>query len=67
VVRVSDHGGDREIPEAVTPDIEAKLAGEQTPRGWGLFLIEQMVDEVNNSRENGSHIVELVMNREGEA
>jgi anti-sigma regulatory factor (Ser/Thr protein kinase) len=67
VVRVTDHGGDKDIPEAVTPDIEAKLAGEQTPRGWGLFLIEQMVDQVNRARENGSHIVELVMNREGEA
>ncbi len=67
VVRVTDHGGDKEIPEAATPDIEAKLAGEQTPRGWGLFLIGEMVDEVNRVRENGSRVVELVMNREGEA
>jgi serine phosphatase RsbU (regulator of sigma subunit)/anti-sigma regulatory factor (Ser/Thr protein kinase) len=66
-VRITDQGGDKEIPEAVTPDIEAKLAGEQTPRGWGLFLIAEMVDEVNRVRENGSHVVELVMNREGEA
>jgi anti-sigma regulatory factor (Ser/Thr protein kinase) len=66
VVRVTDRGGDKEIPEAATPDIEAKLAGEQTPRGWGLFLIGQMVDEVNRVRENGSHVVELIMNREGE-
>ena len=27
------------------PDLEAKLAGLQTPRGWGLFLIGNMVDE----------------------
>lgn len=67
VVRVTDHGGDKEIPEAATPDIEAKLAGEQTPRGWGLFLVGQMVDEVNRAQENGSRVVELVMNREGEA
>ncbi len=66
VVRVTDHGGDKDIPEAATPDIEAKLAGEQTPRGWGLFLIGQMVDEVKRARENGSHIVELIMNREGD-
>lgn len=66
-VRVADNGGDKDIPEAATPDLEAKVAGEQTPRGWGLFLIEQMVDEVNTARENGHHIVELVMNREGEA
>jgi anti-sigma regulatory factor (Ser/Thr protein kinase) len=66
-VKVTDQGGEREIPEAITPDLEAKLSGEQTPRGWGLFLISQMVDEVNTARENGHHIVELVMSREGDA
>jgi len=66
-VRVVDNGGDKDIPHAVTPDLEAKIAGDQTPRGWGLFLIEQMVDEVSTARENGHHIVELVMNREGGA
>jgi anti-sigma regulatory factor (Ser/Thr protein kinase) len=64
-VLVTDRGGDKVIPEAAVPDIEAKLAGEQTPRGWGLFLIEQMVDEVKTTSENGMHTVELVMNREG--
>lgn len=67
MVRVVDDGGDKEIPDAVAPDLEAKIAGDQTPRGWGLFLVEQMVDEVSTARENGHHIVELVMNREGEA
>jgi anti-sigma regulatory factor (Ser/Thr protein kinase) len=65
-VTVTDHGGDKEAPEAAMPDIEAKLAGEQSPRGWGLFLISQMVDEVTSARENGHHIVELVMSREGD-
>jgi anti-sigma regulatory factor (Ser/Thr protein kinase) len=65
LVRVTDQGGHRYIPEAELPDIEAKLAGEQTPRGWGLFLIEQMVDEVRSSSDGGSHTVELVMRREG--
>jgi serine phosphatase RsbU (regulator of sigma subunit)/anti-sigma regulatory factor (Ser/Thr protein kinase) len=65
-VRVSDQGGDTEIPDAETPDIEAKLAGEQTPRGWGLFLVAEMVDEVRRSTDNGAHVVELVINREGD-
>jgi anti-sigma regulatory factor (Ser/Thr protein kinase) len=64
-VRVTDRGGGRPIPEAMTPDLEAKLAGEQTPRGWGLFLIEQMVDDVRSTREGGAHTIELIMNREG--
>ena len=47
-VRVADMGLGGEVPlgTAEIPDIEAKLAGEQKPRGWGLFLIEAMVDEV---------------------
>jgi anti-sigma regulatory factor (Ser/Thr protein kinase) len=64
-VRVTDHGGDNPIPEAETPDIEAKLAGTQTPRGWGLFLVGQMVDEVRTAAENGFHTVELVVNKQG--
>ncbi|HSG78823.1 MAG TPA: SpoIIE family protein phosphatase [Acidimicrobiia bacterium] len=64
VVRITDWGGDAEIPDAEEPDIEAKLAGEQRPRGWGLFLIERMVDEMRTSTDDGRHTVELVMNRE---
>ncbi|MDQ1329389.1 MAG: serine/threonine-protein kinase RsbW [Candidatus Poribacteria bacterium] len=28
------------------PDIDAKIAGKQTVRGWGLFLIQSLMDEV---------------------
>ena len=47
------------------PDLEAKLAGLQKPRGWGLFLIENMVDELRVSDADGRHTVELVLNLEG--
>lgn len=63
IVRVSDRGGNKEIPEATTPDIEAKLAGEQTPRGWGLFLVEEMVDDVRIERDGQVHTIEFVINR----
>jgi anti-sigma regulatory factor (Ser/Thr protein kinase) len=39
-VQVSDLGGVTKLPEAEVPDLEAKLAGRQKPRGWGLFLIQ---------------------------
>ncbi len=45
-VEVFDQGGATELDESAAPDLEAKLAGEQSPRGWGLFLIEQMVDDM---------------------
>lgn len=67
VVRIRDQGEGGDLPEADTPDIEAKLAGEQAPRGWGLFLIENMVDEWSSTTDNGRHMVEIVMNLEGAA
>jgi anti-sigma regulatory factor (Ser/Thr protein kinase) len=63
VVRIADRGGLDTIPDAEAPDIEAKLAGQQKARGWGLFLIEKMVDEMRTENDGVRHIVELVMNR----
>lgn len=60
-VRIVDNGGGTEIPEAETPDLEAKLAGLQKPRGWGLFLIKNMVDDLRTHTTATHHTVELVM------
>ncbi len=56
------------VPNATdveSPDIEAKLAGLQKPRGWGLFLIKNMVDEIRVHDADGRHTVELVLELEG--
>jgi anti-sigma regulatory factor (Ser/Thr protein kinase) len=63
-VRITDKGGGQPIPEAEQPDLEAKLSGIQSPRGWGLFLIESMVDELNVLTDDVHHTVELIMNLE---
>jgi serine phosphatase RsbU (regulator of sigma subunit)/anti-sigma regulatory factor (Ser/Thr protein kinase) len=65
-VRVSDRGGGATpSPEAPPgyeePNLEAKLAGLQTPRGWGLFLIKHLVDEMRVSADETHHTVELIM------
>jgi len=52
-VLITDHGGGRAIPTVEVPDLEAKLAGEQKARGWGLFLIEKMVDEMHTHDDSG--------------
>ncbi len=65
-VDIRDHGGDLVIPEAHTPDIEAKLAELQNPRGWGLFLIKSLVDDVRDSSDGEFHTLELFISREGE-
>src|SRR5579859_95630 len=64
-VCITDQGGGLPIPEAHVPDIEAKLAGQQTPRGWGLFLIEKMVDEMHVSSDDKTHTIELIMYLKG--
>ena len=64
VVRITDRGGGRPIAEAETPDLEAKLEGTQKPRGWGLFLIQAMVDDVRVSDDGDNHTIGLVMKLE---
>lgn len=63
LISISDHGGGQPIPEADAPDLEAKLAGLQSPRGWGLFLIRSMVDDLRVTSDETCHTVELVMKR----
>jgi anti-sigma regulatory factor (Ser/Thr protein kinase) len=60
-ITITDEGGGAQVETAVTPDLEAKLAGEQSPRGWGLFLIQNMVDEMRVHQDDHHHTIELVM------
>ena len=64
-VRITDSGGGDPEVEAESPDIDAKLAGLQSPRGWGLFLIKEMVDEFHVTSDGEYHTIELVMNLKG--
>jgi serine phosphatase RsbU (regulator of sigma subunit)/anti-sigma regulatory factor (Ser/Thr protein kinase) len=64
-VQVTDHGDARELAEPEPPDLQAKLEGRQKPRGWGLFLIEKMVDEARVTSELGGRTVELALRLEG--
>jgi len=65
-VRITDHGGGRDITEPETPDLDAKLEGKQSPRGWGLFLIKNMVDEMHVTSDDTHHTIELVLHLEGD-
>jgi len=64
-VRITDQGGTQPIPEATIPDLEAKLAELQTPRGWGLFLIQNLVDEMRVTSDESHHTIELILRLEG--
>jgi serine phosphatase RsbU (regulator of sigma subunit)/anti-sigma regulatory factor (Ser/Thr protein kinase) len=65
-VYIRDHGGSQILPVKEDPDLDAKLAGLQSPRGWGLFLIKNMVDEMRINSDQTHHTVELIMHRKGE-
>jgi serine phosphatase RsbU (regulator of sigma subunit)/anti-sigma regulatory factor (Ser/Thr protein kinase) len=64
-VLVSDLGEADELPAAEQPDLQAKLEGRQKPRGWGLLLIEKMVDETRTTSEEGKRTLELALRLEG--
>jgi serine phosphatase RsbU (regulator of sigma subunit)/anti-sigma regulatory factor (Ser/Thr protein kinase) len=66
-VRITDHALAGNKPAAAaTPDLDAKLAGLQTPRGWGLFLIEKMVDKMNVIGDETHHTLELILALQGD-
>jgi len=67
VVRITDSGsGPPPTRAGDVPDLEAKLEGMQTARGWGLFLIKSMVDEMSITGDDGHHTVELIVHLEAE-
>ncbi len=62
VVTISDRGAvTSNHGSPVEPDLDDKLAGLQTPRGWGLFLIRHMVDSVDEVSEGDRHTVRLTV------
>ncbi len=65
VVRITDQGLSGVIAETEEPNIEAKLAGEQKPRGWGLFLIKHMVDAMEVVTDGNAQTVILTLHMEG--
>ena len=63
-VAISDQGGaptQDPAADAEEPDLVKKLAGAQRPRGWGLFLIRNMVDAMEVTIDGQRHTVWLTM------
>jgi serine/threonine-protein kinase RsbW len=66
-VRITDEGSGPPVFHAETPDLKAKLEGMQSPRGWGLFLIKNMVDDMEVTGDEHHHTVELILHLDGRA
>jgi serine/threonine-protein kinase RsbW len=62
-VDVEDEG--HGIGTVQTPDIETKMAGEDNRRGWGVFLINSLMDEVTfESTPEGKNVVKMIIHLE---
>ena len=62
-VSVSDEGsGPGEIP---IPDLDQKMAGKDHTRGWGMFLINNLMDEVQFQPDpEGNNTIRMVIRLE---
>jgi anti-sigma regulatory factor (Ser/Thr protein kinase) len=69
IVAITDQGGEIHAAEPGTeePDLVKKLDGDQSPRGWGLFLIRNMVDTMHVTTDGQRHTIWLTMRTGGAA
>ena len=69
VVAISDQGGEAFAATGapVEPDLLKKLDGGQSPRGWGLFLIRNMVDAMDITTNGQRHTIWLTVRTGGAA
>jgi serine/threonine-protein kinase RsbW len=58
-VAVQDKG--RGVGSVAKPDIDSRIEGKTEPRGWGIYLIENLMDEVTfESNAEGSVVKMLI-------
>jgi anti-sigma regulatory factor (Ser/Thr protein kinase) len=72
IVAITDQGGHEARASAgpgqpEEPDLVRKLDGDQSPRGWGLFLIRNMVDAMEVTTDGRRHTIWLTMRTGGAA
>jgi anti-sigma regulatory factor (Ser/Thr protein kinase) len=67
IVAISDQGGHADAGDHDEPDLVKKLDGGQSPRGWGLFLIRNMVDAMEVTTDGQRHTIWLTMRTGGAA
>jgi anti-sigma regulatory factor (Ser/Thr protein kinase) len=68
-VAISDQGGETHPGDGdhEAPDLLKKLDGDQSPRGWGLFLIRNMVDAMDVTTDGQRRTIWLTMRTTGAA
>jgi serine/threonine-protein kinase RsbW len=60
-VAVQDRSRRRGIRRPAAPDIESRVAGKTATRGWGIFLIENLMDEVSFESNAEGNVVKMII------
>lgn len=60
-VAVQDEGTAPGIAHPATPDIESRIEGRTETRGWGIFLIENLMDEVSFESNAQGNVVNMII------
>lgn len=58
-IAVQDQG--RGVAKPPTPDIESRMEGKIDPRGWGIFLIQNLMDEVTFESTAEGGVVKMII------
>jgi serine/threonine-protein kinase RsbW len=59
-VSVKDQG--KGIDQILIPSIEDKVGGKDKPRGWGIFLIKSLVNEVSfEASPEGGNVTKMII------
>jgi serine/threonine-protein kinase RsbW len=62
IVQIFDNGAGFQRNINFKPRLEKKISGEESPRGWGLFLMEHLVDRVEfKTMPELGHVTTLTM------
>ena len=64
-VAVKDKG-DRMKKPPRKPDIDSQIEGKTPPRGWGIFLIEELMDEVSFDSSAEGNVVTMIIHLDKE-
>ena len=64
-VAVKDKGGRMKKPPR-KPDIDSQIEGKTPPRGWGIFLIEELMDEVSFDSSAEGNVVTMIIHLDKE-
>ena len=61
-VAVQDEGAG--IGHVPTPNIDSQIEGKSDPRGWGIFLIKNLMDEVTFESTPKGNVVKMIIHLE---